>query len=167
MTGDITLYAKWIEEEEPTEPTPPVTEPEEWENPFADVSEGDWFYEAVKYAEENGLFSGTTANTFAPNEAITRGMLVTVLWRNEGEPEVTGTVTFADVSEDVYYTKAIVWGQQNGIILGHSDEEFAPDDFITREQFAAIMHRYADLKGVAADETDDLARFTDVAEVSD
>lgn len=79
MTGDITLYAKWIEEEEPTEPTPPVTEPEEWENPFADVSEGDWFYEAVKYAEENGLFSGTTANTFAPNEAITRGMLVTVL----------------------------------------------------------------------------------------
>lgn len=175
LSKNITLYAKWAEEkdeptepEDPTDPTDPE-EPEKWNNPFTDVSENDWFYEAVKYAEENGLFSGITETAFGPNSAITRGMLVTVLYRAEGEPEVTGTATFADVSDNAYYAKAVVWGQQNGIIKGYSETEFAPDQNITREQIAAIMHRYAQYKGydVSAGENTNILSYADYDSISE
>lgn len=166
VTGNLTLYAKWTED---TEPTPPPVEPDEWENPFTDVAESDWFYEDVKFSAKNGLFSGMTDTTFAPNGLITRGMMVTVLYRAEGEPDVTGTATFADVDTDAYYAKAVVWGQQNGIIMGYSDTEFAPDQNITREQIAAIMHRYANYKGydVSAGENTNILSYTDAENISE
>ena len=177
VTKNITLYAKWTEEqpEDPDNPTDPdepdnpdePTPPAEWENPYSDVAESDWFYDAVKYADENGLFAGTAETTFAPEESLTRAMLVTVLWRAEGQPVVNYLMTFADVDAGAYYGEAVRWAASEGIVKGYSEVEFAPDDLITREQIAAIMQRYADFKGIAADETADLARFTDAAQVSD
>ena len=174
ITGNITLYAKWAEDERPTEPTEPTeptnpTEPDKWKNPFTDVSENDWYYGDVEYAVKNGLFSGMTDTEFSPDGIITRAMMVTVLYRAEGEPEVTGAATFADVSDNAYYTKAVVWGQQNGIIKGYSNTEFAPDQNITREQIAAIMHRYAQYKGydVSVGENTNILSYADYDSISE
>ena len=140
-----------------------------WENPFTDVLENDWFYENVEYIVENGLFNGTSATIFAPNGLITRAMMVTVLYRAEGEPDVTGEATFTDVDANAYYAKAVVWGQQNGIIRGYSETEFAPDQNIIREQIAAIMHRYAQYKGydVSVGETTNILSYTDYDSITE
>lgn len=117
---------------------------------------------------QNGLFSGKTDTAFAPNEIISRAMMVTVLYRAEGEPEITGTATFADVDANAYYAKAVAWGQQNGMIKGYSETEFAPDESITREQIAAIIYRYAQYKGVAPTGAWAIRLdYADLAEISD
>ncbi len=160
VTKGFTLYAKWDKHDD--------EQPSVFENPFTDVDTSDWYYEDVMYAIENGLFNGTTENTFAPNEIITRAMMVTVLYRAEGEPEVTGETSFEDVDAGAYYAKAVAWGQQNGIIKGYSETEFAPDQNITREQIAAIMHRYAQYKGydVSAGENTNILSYDDVDSIS-
>lgn len=139
----------------------------DWNNPYVDVDADDWYYDAVRYAEEKGLFSGTTATTFAPDMAITRGMLVTVLYRAEGEPGVAGASAFADVAAGAYYARAVAWAQQNQIVKGYSDTEFAPDKLISREEFAAIMYRYADYQGTVSAESGDLSQFADEAQIAD
>ena len=136
-------------------------------NPFTDVSEDDWYYGAVEYVYENGIFGGVSETEFAPNQAITRGMLVTVLWRAEGEPVVNHLMTFEDVDVEEYYGEAVRWAASEGIVKGYSEIEFAPDQLITREEFAAVMERYADYKGIATDEQGDLTQFIDETEVSD
>ena len=168
VTKNITLYAKWTEEtpDEPTDPDEPEN-PDEWENPFDDVDEGDWFYDDVKNAYENGLFSGVTDTSFAPNEAITRGMMVTVLYRAENEPETASRSKFEDVAPDAYYTKAVIWAENNGIVKGYSEVEFAPDKLISREEMAAIMHRYAGYKGADTGVSGDLMKFADQAQIAD
>ncbi len=156
VTKSFTLYAKWtknITDNDDDSGNQSGDEPSDednlaWENPFDDVKQDDWYYDDVCYAVENALFNGTTNKTFDPNGIITRAMLVTVLYRAEGNPEVTGTVTFEDVDAKAYYAEAVVWGQQNGIIKGYSETEFAPDQNIIREQIAAIIHRYAKYKGI-------------------
>ena len=171
VTKNITLYAKWTEiEKEPDKPTQPVepTAPE-WKNPFTDVKENDWFFESVKYVNQNGLMSGTTNTTFAPNEPLTRGMLVTVLYRAEGEPTVDKSIPFSDVDANAYYANAVIWARQNGIVNGVTENEFAPDDNITREQIAAIMFRYAKYKGydVSVGENTNILSYTDFDEISE
>ncbi len=170
VTKNMTLYAKWIEDkEEPTEPTDP-TEPNEWENPFVDVKDGDWFYGDVQYAHENNLFAGISDTEFGPNNPMTRAMLVTVLYRAEGEPSLDDEILgypFADVNAESWYGDAVYWARLNGIVKGISDEEFAPDQEISREQIAAILERYADFKGIATEEIGDLTQFTDAAQISD
>ena len=143
------------------------TDPEEWENPYSDVPEQAWFYDAVKYATENGLFSGVSATEFAPDEAITRGMLVTVLWRSENEPVVNYLMTFDDVDQEAYFAEAVRWAASEGIVLGYSDTEFAPDQMISREEMAAILNRYADYKGLDTSASGDLSQFTDQAQIAD
>ena len=139
------------------------------ELPFTDVIESDWFFENVKYAYENGLLYGVTETEFGPQIEMTRAMLVTVLYRAEGEPAVNKSVPFADVDENAYYANAVAWAQQNGIVYGVSENEFAPDDNITREQIAAIMFRYAQYKGydVSVGETTNLLSYTDAESVSE
>ncbi len=120
-----------------------------WENPYADVSAKDWFYEDVQFVDENGLMNGTVENEiFAPELTATRAMIVTILWRLEGKPVVDSPVDFFDVPENEWYTDAINWASANGIVLGYEDGMFYPDKSITREQLAAILHRYAAYKGV-------------------
>ncbi len=117
------------------------------ENPFTDVSESDWFFDDVINAYQYGLMSGVSNTEFAPYMNITRGMFVTVLYRMEGEPETALDYTFTDVSADEYYTNAVAWACENNIVSGYSEQEYAPDDIITREQMAAIIYRCAKLKG--------------------
>ena len=113
---------------------------------FTDVDLDAWYHLNIDYVLENGLFKGTTKTTFAPNADLTRAMLVTVLYRAEGEPAVNRSIPFGDVDMGAYYGNAVSWAKQNGIVKGVSEVEFAPDDNITREQIAAIIHRFAEVK---------------------
>lgn len=160
VSGNMTLYAKWTEEN--IDP-----QPQEWANPFNDVKESDWFYDAVRYASENGLFNGTTQTTFSPETAITRGMLVTVLWRLEQQPAVDYLTTFRDVVAESYYAEAVRWAASEEIVNGYSDRKFAPDRLITREEMAALINRYAQYKGLDSSATGDLSQFTDRRKISD
>ena len=139
---------------------------EETPLPFTDVTEGDWFYDAVRYAYETGLMDGVGDNLFAPNSETTRAQLVTILYRLEGEPEVSGTSGFSDVAAGIWYTDAVAWAAQNGIVNGVSDTEFAPGDDITREQLAAILYRYAACQGYDVSQRADLSGFGDASSIS-
>ena len=121
------------------------------ELPFNDVSKSDSFYDAVKYLYKNSIMDGTGSDTFSPNASLTRGMVVTILYRMEGEPAVTSAGTFKDVAAGRYYTDAIEWAAANDIVNGFTDGTFKPDRAVTREQLAAILSRYASLHGVAVD----------------
>ena len=117
------------------------------ELPFTDVGVSDWYYEAVKYAYDNGLMDGVGGNLFDPNGTLTRGMMVTVLYRLESEPTVTGGSEFTDVAEGQWYADAVTWAAANGIVNGIGETEFAPSMEITREQLATMIYRYAAYKG--------------------
>ncbi|MCI5604232.1 MAG: S-layer homology domain-containing protein [Clostridia bacterium] len=151
ITSNIKLYAKWTENKQVPQNTenPTKTDSDVYVNPFKDVSENDWFANSVRYVHENNLFSGVSENEFAPYDPMTRAMLVTVLYRTEGEPEITAENGFDDVISGSYYESAVAWAKENGIVKGYSDTEFAPDDNITREQIAAIMFRFAQFKKTA------------------
>jgi hypothetical protein len=111
--------------------------------PFTDAVERDWFYGDVYYMWENGLMLGTSPTSFSSRGTLTRGMVVTVLYRMEGMPDVSALGNpFPDVPAGQYYTNAIIWGAKNGIVIGYSDGRFGRNDDITREQMAAILHRY-------------------------
>ena len=133
--------------------------------PFTDVTEGDWFYDAVRYAYETGLMDGVGDNLFAPNSETTRAQLVTILYRLAGEPEPGGDSGFADVAAGTWYTDAVAWAAQNGIVNGVSDTEFAPGDDITREQLAAILYRYAAYQGYDVSQRADLSGFGDASSI--
>ena len=134
--------------------------------PFTDVRETDWFYDDVVFAYENGLFSGTTATTFSPYAPMTRAMLVTVLYRLEGEPAVTGRSGFSDVTIGSYYEAAVTWAADNGIVNGTSATTFSPSENVTREQMAAILCRYAQYKRYDTTASAALSAFSDAAAVS-
>ena len=134
--------------------------------PFTDVRETDWFYDDVVFAYENGLFSGTTATTFSPYAPMTRAMLVTVLYRLEGEPAVTGRSGFSDVTIGSYYEAAVTWAADNGIVNGTSAVTFSPSENVTREQMAAILCRYAQYKRYDTAASAGLSAFSDAAAVS-
>ena len=114
-----------------------------WSNPFSDVKETDLFYNALSYCHRNGLLKGTSDTKFSPEEETNRAMIVTTLYRIAGSPDVTGENPFTDVPADQWYTNAVIWASQNGIVNGYDKEHFGPMDTITREQFAAILYRYA------------------------
>lgn len=155
----MTLYAKWQKDEQ----TPDVPQ---WNNPFTDVKETNWFYENVKYAVINGLMNGTTDTAFEPNSPLTRAMLVTVLWRPDGKPEANASLAFTVVEGASYYAEAVRWANENGIVLGTTDSSFVPDSAVTREQVAAILMRYAVYKGKGTDSNENLS-YSDAAEISD
>lgn len=134
--------------------------------PFTDVRESDWFYEDVAFAYENGLFAGTSDTTFSPNASMTRAMLVTVLYRLEGQPAVNGRSGFSDVQYNGYYEDAVTWAADNGIVNGTSTTTFSPNANVTREQMAAILYRYAQYKKYNTAASSGLNGFTDHASVS-
>ena len=134
--------------------------------PFTDVRESDWFYEDVAFAYENGLFAGTSDTTFSPNASMTRAMLVTVLYRLEGQPAVNGRSGFSDVQYNGYYEDAVTWAADNSIVNGTSTTTFSPNANVTREQMAAILYRYAQHKKYNTAASSGLNGFTDHASVS-
>lgn len=170
VTRNLTLYAKWVEEELPDDTgDDDGDEPiEEWKNPFTDVSESDWFYNSVKFVLENGIMSGTSKTEFSPKSQLTRSMLVAVLYRLDGSPIVGANKQFSDVSADAYYADAVAWAKENGIVSGVTDEQFAPDENITREQIAAIIYRYAKYKGYDVSQGGmQIREFDDFGEISE
>lgn len=130
-----------------------------------DVSTADWYYPAVKYAYDHGLMSGTSETTFSPSVATTRGMIVTILYRLEGQPS-TANANFTDVPDGQYYADAVAWASANAVVSGYGDGRFGPNDPVTREQLAAILYRYAQSKGYDVSASNGLAGFTDAASVS-
>lgn len=153
LDANTTVYAKWTEA--------PVSG-----LPFGDVKTADWFYNDVKYVYEKGMMAGTAADVFAPNATTTRAMIVTILYRLEGSPAVTGTSSFVDVPAGQWYTDAVNWAAANQIVKGTSATTFAPNDSITREQMAAILYRYAQYKGYDVTKNADLSGYSDNGQVS-
>ena len=151
--GQVTITATFVETEAPVG------------EPFLDVNEGDWFYDAVAYAYENGIMDGVGGNRFAPNSATTRAQLVTILYRLEGQPAVSGDLPFTDVEAGTWYTNAVVWAAQNGIVNGVGDDTFAPGNDLTREQLVTILYRYAEAKGYDVSASADLAGYPDGEEI--
>ena len=134
--------------------------------PFNDVASGSWYEDAVWYVYENGLMSGTSGTTFEPDTTTSRGMIVTVLYRLEGAPTVSGASAFTDVADGQYYADAVAWAAANNIVGGYGNGLFGPNDTITREQMAAILYRYAQYKGYDVTASTDLSDYSDVAQVS-
>ncbi|MBQ7932418.1 MAG: S-layer homology domain-containing protein, partial [Clostridia bacterium] len=132
VNKDHTIHAVFAEIEE--------------ESIYADIEADDWFYDDVVYVTGNGLMNGTGDNKFSPDVNTTRAMIVTILWRLEGEAEAADA-GFTDVAADMWYTEAIDWAAANGIVNGFGDGTFGPEKNITREQVMAILHRYAAYKG--------------------
>lgn len=135
-------------------------------NPFTDIASGDWYYDHVIFSVANNLVNGMTDTTFEPATEMSRAMLVTVLWRLEGEPESSSTSTpFTDLVKD-WYVDSVRWASENGIVIGIDDTHFAPEDKVTREQIAAILMRYAKMKNADVSERGSLDGFTDAAQIS-
>ena len=133
--------------------------------PFTDVKEGDWFHDAVRYVYDNGLMDGVGDGHFAPNTTTNRAMVVTILYRLAGEPDVSGDVGFTDVAPGLWYTNAVAWAAEKGIVNGISETEFAPSGDLTREQLATILYRYAQDQGYDVSAQADLSGFPDAGDI--
>ena len=134
--------------------------------PFTDVKTADWWYEAVKYVYENKLMAGTSTTTFEPTAKLNRAQAVQILYNLEGQPAVTGTADFTDVSGH-WALNAITWGAENNVVAGVGNGKFDPNADVTREQFAQMMYNYAKFKGYDLSAAGDLNSFSDVSKVSD
>lgn len=134
---------------------------------YTDVDQDKWYHEGVDYAIKNGLMEGVGSNLFAPDATTTRAMVVTILYRLDGEPAVMKDIPFADVPAGQWYSNAINWAAANGIVDGYGNGKFGPDDTITREQMAAILYRYASYKGYSVSDLANLTGYTDAASVSE
>ena len=136
--------------------------------PFTDVKTGDWFYEAVQYVYDKGMMTGVSADRFAPASTTTRGMIVTILYRLENEPAVSGGSAFTDVESGAWYADAVAWAAANDIVNGTSATTFAPNSPITREQMATMLYRFAQYKGMdAVTLQENLTGYPDGGQVSD
>ena len=133
---------------------------------FADVKESDWFYDDVAFVKESNLMSGISDDLFSPNDTTTRGMIVTVLWRLENKPDEKNC-TFTDIADNAYYYKAVCWANKNKIVSGYDEKTFGPDDYITREQLATIMYRYANYKNYDISAKSSLDKYKDLQDVSE
>lgn len=150
LNRNTTVYAKWDKQN-----TPSV------KNPFTDVKPGDWFYDDVMFVYEKKLMMGTSSTLFSPNEAATRAMLATILWRMDGSPAPKSSAGYSDVPTGQWYSDAIAWATEKGIFEGYGNGTFGPNDPITREQLAAIFYRYASHKGYDMSAVGSLEQFSD------
>ncbi len=134
---------------------------------FEDFDVDSWYHEDIDYVVENEIMNGVSETEFAPDGNLTRAMLVTILYRAEGEPATNRSIPFSDVDMGAYYANAVVWAEQNEIIKGISETEFAPDSNVTREQLATIIFRYAQFRGMDAITTEENLHFDDAEDISE
>lgn len=134
---------------------------------FRDVSADDWFFNAVYDAYGRGLMVGESSDLFAPNDSMTRAMLITTLYRMSGSPAVTGENPYSDVPAGSYYEKAVIWAMQKGVANGMGGGKFEPDARVTRQQAVTMLYRYAvKIAGIRTDERAELGRFTDSTKIN-
>lgn len=135
--------------------------------PYKDVSSSSWYYDYVKFCFEEGLMTGTDDTHFSPDQILTRGMFVTILYRMEGSPDVTFTKKFGDVPDGQFYSSAVTWANKHNIVTGYEDSNnFGVSDPITREQLAVMLYRYADYNGQNTSIRNNLSSFPDRDSVS-
>jgi len=143
------------------------SQPANWQNPFADVHSTDWFYNDVAYVNFMNLMNGTGVNAFSPNSPLTRGMVVTVLYRMNGSPSVKGLANpFSDNLGGQYYTDGVVWAANNGTVSGYDNGRYGPNDNITREQMSAILMRYEQFSGEKPTDINAAKQFNDAGKIS-
>ena len=148
---------------EPTTPPEPVNPPE---SGFTDVEQSAWYSSAVEYVFDNGIMVGLSDTEFAPDADITRAMFATIVYRISGEQATASSCQFDDVADGMWYTEAIAWCAEKGIVLGVSDTEYDPDGVITREQMCAMLKRYIDYTGAEYERVNDRVTFTDADSIS-
>ena len=153
-SGDVTITATFAESDEP-----------ECALPFVDVHANDWFFDPVCYVYREGLMTGTSATTFAPDATTTRAMIVSILARQENVTSAEDA-GFTDVAENDWFATAVNWAAREGIVAGFEDDSFRPNAAITREQLAAILCNYSAWKGEDTSARADLSRYSDAAEIS-
>ena len=172
--GTYTLYAHW--ESDPDAPPEPEPEPDPQPTPepdplpnisFTDVPESAWYYEWVARAVQIGLFSGMSETEFAPESHMTRAMLVTVLYRMDGEPAVTSKAPFTDVASGQWYSDAVNWAYANGVVNGITQTLFGLNEDITRQQLTTMLYRYARSKGYDCSTLAQLDSFSDAGAVAE
>lgn len=162
IEGERVRYCTVCNELLETEPVPALTK----EMTFTDVTAEHWYYNAVEYCFIQGIVSGVGDNKFAPQTELSRAMLVRILWNMEGCPEPVEKY-FTDIGADRWYTDAVNWAAEKGIVAGMDSEHFCPEDAVTREQLAAIMQRYSAYLGNDVSARADLNNYTDADEISD
>lgn len=155
-SGKVTVEASFVRE---------GGQPQVPQTTFADVPASAWYYDAVEYVYENGLMSGVSGGRFAPDDTLTRAMLVQTLYAMEGRP-AAASAGFADVASGDWYTSAVNWAAANGVVSGVSETGFGPNNALTREQLALILYRFAQYKGYDVTGTSDLAAYADGSSVS-
>jgi len=134
---------------------------------FTDIPDNFWAKSYIETAYANGWLNGVAENSFSPNGSMTRAMFVTVLYRVEGEPASEAAHPFDDVPDGVWYSDSVRWVYEKGVVNGTSNTEFSPNASITREQMAAILYRYAAMKGYDTSASADLSRYQDAGKISD
>lgn len=154
--GKVTVEASFVRE---------GGQPQVPQTTFADVPASAWYYNAVEYVYENGLMSGVSGGRFAPDDTLTRAMLVQTLYAMEGRP-ASASAGFADVASGDWYASAVNWAAANGVVSGVSETGFGPNNALTREQLALILYRFAQYKGYDVTGTSDLAAYADGSSVS-
>ena len=137
--------------------------------PFTDIADNAWYADAVRYVYEHGLMAGTSATTFAPDATTSRAMIATILWRMAGSPVVNYAMNYTDVAQGQWCSEAIRWATSEGIVGGYGNGLFGTNDPITREQFAAMLYRFAQEQGydVSIGENTNILSYTDVADLSE
>lgn len=168
---DSTLPSPWENTASPSLSTqtanPQTVSPASIALPFTDVSAGAWYYEDVRFVYENDIMKGISATSFSPNRTLTRGELVTVLYRLDGSPAVETTNAFVDVTSNHYYSKPVAWAEMMGIVCGVTPTEFRPGQHVTREQIATILYRYyTEYIGIGTQGFADLSGYTDATQIS-
>lgn len=160
MTHDMTLLPFSNIDTSPKPDPDPAPEPKPilpilpsggqsaWKNPYQDVTDSSSYYEAVCYVTEKGLMNGTSASTFSPDAAMTRAMMVTILWRMEKEPAALKS-NFTDLTADWYRT-AVDWAAETGVVNGVGNGKFAPNATLSLEQLITILYRYAEIRGITS-----------------
>lgn len=131
------------------------------------MADSAWYADAISYVYEKGIMNGISERLFEPETELTRAMFATVLYRMDGAEASTENIPFTDVASDEWYSEAVVWGYENGIIKGVSNTEFAPDDLVTREQMSAMIDRYITSKDYIIEEENESTVFTDEDSISD
>lgn len=154
--GKVTVEASFVRE---------GGQPQVPQTTFADVPASAWYYNAVEYVYENGLMSGVSGGRFAPDDTLTRAMLVQTLYAMEGRP-ASASAGFADVASGDWYASAVNWAAANGVVSGVSETGFGPNNALTREQLALILYRFAQYKGYDVTGTSDLTAYADGSSVS-
>ena len=162
------VHPVYAMENDPNEVSKPEVQTTSEPLPFHDVGSIDWFYESVKYVYDNGLMTGLNETTFGPYENLARAQFAVILHRVNGSPDMEYTNKFPDVADNQWYTDAILWANEAGVVGGYTDTgKFGPGDNINREQMAVMMYRYANYLGYDTSARADISKYTDAGNVNE